>query len=359
MKQIITPKDFTYLKEIIKTPPENWFQNIYLYITEKCQLRCKHCYLGKRLKRGATMPKDKVFDNLMIWKKLGGKKLCFLGGEPTLHPQFEEVVRYANKLNYEKITLDTNGLQVALNKISNLNPSDFSYIQISLDGGSPNTNDKIRGNGSFNATLNTIKELCKKKFDIRIICTVNKCNLKDCLNILSFADQYGVSLVKYHIFSGIGTGRKNNNWVLKSNEWKRFINTLLKQKGKYKTGIQYQAAYSGKEREKLYFRQGYRGCIGRNLDRVSIFPDGKVYICSYLFDTDLNFADIKNNKLQIKRGKFNELELFFSVLKKCDNCKFNNVCFGGCPAEKIVTGFYPCNKHRNTYPICRLWKSEI
>ncbi|WP_406229529.1 hypothetical protein [Nocardia sp. NBC_01009] len=25
------------------------FRNVYLYITEACQLRCEHCYMGERL----------------------------------------------------------------------------------------------------------------------------------------------------------------------------------------------------------------------------------------------------------------------------------------------------------------------
>lgn len=356
-KDIISSQDFSYLKKIVKISPETWFKNIYLYITESCQLRCKHCYLGKRLKSGDVMSKKEVFNNLSIWKKLGGKKICFLGGEPTLHPQFEEIVQYANKLKYESVTLDTNGLKISLDKLKNLNPSDFDYIQISLDGGSSATNDKIRGKNSFDITSKTIIELCKSNFDVRIICTVNRYNLKDCLKILPFAEHSGVTLVKYHIFSGIGTGKENIKWVLSPKEWRNFTDILLEQKEKYKTKIQFQPAYGEEKVKQLYFKQGYRGCVGRNLDRVSIFPNGSVYICSYLFDTDLNFANLKNNKLHIKKTH-SELDLFFSTPKKCKDCKFNNVCFGSCPAEKIVQGHLSCNKH-GVYPICRLWKATI
>jgi radical SAM superfamily enzyme YgiQ (UPF0313 family) len=30
--------------------PYGRFRNVYLYITEACQLRCRHCYMGERLK---------------------------------------------------------------------------------------------------------------------------------------------------------------------------------------------------------------------------------------------------------------------------------------------------------------------
>ena len=361
IKKFLTHQDFSYLKKIVDEPPKNWFKNIYIYITEKCQLRCKHCYLGERLKRGAVMPKEEVFGNLVFWKRIGGEKLCFLGGEPTLHPNFEEIVRYANDLKYEKVIMDTNGLQIALNKLSNLSCSDFSYIQISLDGGSSPTNDAIRGKNTFNAILNTIKELRKRKFDIRIICTVNRHNIKDCLNILSLADNLGVSLVKYHIFSRIGIGKSNSHLLINPKEWIKFINLLLDQKGKYKTKIQYQAAYGNKKTKDILLNQKYAGCLGRKLNRMSIFADKKVYICSYLFDTDLNFAeiDLKNNKLLVNKERDSELNLFSSKLKKCGRCNFNDICFNGCQAEKVVNNFHPCLKYRKIYPVCRLWKATI
>jgi hypothetical protein len=31
--------------------PYGRFRNVYLYITEACQLRCKNCYMGERLER--------------------------------------------------------------------------------------------------------------------------------------------------------------------------------------------------------------------------------------------------------------------------------------------------------------------
>ena len=31
------------------------FHNIFLYVTERCQLRCGHCYMGDRLERGLSV----------------------------------------------------------------------------------------------------------------------------------------------------------------------------------------------------------------------------------------------------------------------------------------------------------------
>jgi len=357
-KKFFNPDDFFYLSKNFDFSKNSWFQSVFFYITEKCQLRCKHCYLGKRLERGKTMSLEQITNYLRMWKKLGAKRVCFLGGEPTLHPKFKEIVKFAKSLKYEEIIMDTNGVTPALKILGQFAPSDFTYIQVSLDGSSPETHEQIRGKGTFQTTINTIKELSNRGFDVRIICTVNKLNIKDCLNILEIADELKVNLVKYHICSEEGRCKGNSKMIFTPYEWIEFIKTLSKVGKKYKTKILYQPAYADKKTGYQYFKEGYRGCIGRQLNKISIFPDGKIYLCSYLFDTDLNFAKIINNRIEINR-EINELNLFINRNLMCNNCQFNQICMGGCPAEKVIVGYLPCEKYPNIFPICRLWKASI
>ncbi|MGH3699028.1 MAG: hypothetical protein ACRDRU_17415 [Pseudonocardiaceae bacterium] len=44
--------------------PYGRFRNVYLYITEACQLRCEHCYMGERLERALKMPFDQISQTL-------------------------------------------------------------------------------------------------------------------------------------------------------------------------------------------------------------------------------------------------------------------------------------------------------
>src|SRR6266705_1609911 len=56
------------------------FRNVYLYITEACQLRCEHCYMVDRLERALKMPLPTVIQTLTTWRRLGGSKVTILGG---------------------------------------------------------------------------------------------------------------------------------------------------------------------------------------------------------------------------------------------------------------------------------------
>jgi radical SAM protein with 4Fe4S-binding SPASM domain len=344
--------------EAVDRIPYGRFRNVYLYITEKCQLRCGHCYMGERLERAIVMPYEQVCSTLLLWRKMGGSKLTILGGEPSLHPDFVDIIRFANQVGYEHVILTTNGLRPAAVKLAELEPADFAYVQVSLDGGSARTHESIRGHGTFGVSLETMGELCRAGFDTRIICTVNRANREDVLDLLPVADDLGVSLVKYHVFSVIGRGHGNDELAMEPPEWIDFYEHLDEIAGDYKTRIWYQPTYARREHMARFEQEGYRGCIGRTLDRISIFPDGRCYVCSYLFDTDFQFAEMVDGQIELNKGP-NEFDLFTSALSRasCGSCKAPGSCMGGCPAEEVVMGESSCHAYEDIVPVCRLWKS--
>ncbi|MEU1546993.1 radical SAM protein [Nocardia sp. NPDC005745] len=334
------------------------FRNVYLYITEACQLRCEHCYMGERLERALKMPLPKIAETLTTWRKLGGSKLTLLGGEPTLHPYYCEAVRLSRQLGYEHVITTTNAQKPALKKFRQLAPDDFAYVQVSLDGGSRETHDAVRGTGTFDDAMETTRELAERGFDTRIICTVNKANERDVLQLLDIADVLGVSLVKFHVFSTIGTGHGNAEMAMTPPEWVKFCDNLNQVAPEYRTRVWYQPTYARRDQMERYAAEGYQGCIGRTLDRISIFPDGRCYVCSYLFDTDLYFAQMVDGHVQLNHNT-NEFDLFTSALAEssCGGCKAG-ACMGGCPAEELVMGKASCEAYDDIVPVCRLWKSS-
>lgn len=340
--------------------PYGRFRNVYLYITEACQLRCEHCYMGERLERALKMPYDQITQTLTTWRQMGGSKLTILGGEPTLHPHYIDVIHYATALGYEHVITTSNGLDPAIRKFRRMQQNDFAYIQISLDGGSAASHDQVRGRGTFDQTLRNVAELVERGFDTRIICTVNRVNAHDCLNLLDIADEIGVSLVKYHVFSVIGSGHDAAEWGMQPTEWITFYEHLERVAPSHQTRVWYQPTYARRDRIAGYAADGYRGCIGRTLDRISIFPDGRAYVCSFLFDTDLHFANMIDGQIVVNKND-NEFDLFTRVLTQasCGGCKVPGTCMGGCPAEELVMGSASCTSEPDIVPVCRLWKADI
>lgn len=334
------------------------FRNVYLYITESCQLRCEHCYMGERLNRALKMPLPQIVDTLTTWRRMGGSKLTILGGEPTLHPDYCGSIRAAKQIGYENVITTTNAQSPALRKFRQLEPTDFSYVQVSLDGGDATSHDAIRGTATFDKALETTAELAQRGFDTRIICTVDQANQGNVLQLLDIADELGVSLVKFHVFSTIGTGHGNPSLAMTPPQWVTFCETLNRAAPHHLTRVWYQPTYARRDQMQRYQAEGYQGCIGRTLDRISIFPDGRCYVCSYLFDTDLYFARMDGDQITINHAE-NEFDLFTQPLVRssCGDCKASS-CAGGCPAEEIVMGSSSCAEYDDIVPVCRLWKSS-
>src|SRR5690606_31998665 len=156
----------------------------------------------------------------------------------------------------------------------------------------------------------------------RIICTVNKANEGDVLNLLDLADQLNVNLVKFHVFSTSGRGHGNPEMAMTPPEWVDFCDRLNEIAASHHTRMCEQPTYARRDQMDRYAAEGYQGCIGRTLDRISIFPDGRCYVCSYLFDTDLYFAQMVDGQVQLNHGA-NEFDLFTSTLAEssCGGCK--------------------------------------
>ena len=119
--------------------------------------------MGERLDRALKMSLDEVVRTLETWRLMGCSKLTILGGEPTLHPDYIQIIRAANDLGYEHVITTSNGLEPAIRKFRQMSPADFAYVQISLDGGCPDSHDRIRGPGTFDEALRSIAELVREK----------------------------------------------------------------------------------------------------------------------------------------------------------------------------------------------------
>lgn len=327
------------------------FNHIFLYITEKCQLRCKHCYMGDRLNRQMEMDINQIRKYLSYFFRIGAKHLTLLGGEPTIHNNFEEIIFLAHSIGYKEINIDTNGLYIS--KILKINNSLFNYIRVSLDGPNSDSHDFIRGKGCFKKTTKNIKILVQSGFRVAITCTISKHNIRFVSEFLDLAQEFGITLLNFHVLSEEGYGRKLLDQSLETEEWIDFCQYLEQVKHKYNFSIWYPPTWTTKSKLERYVKEGFRGCLGITIDRLSVFPDGKCYICSVLFDTSLNFGIIDENGFKLNKNE-NEFELFMDSLS---NSESNFLSW--CPAEKVIERRKSIESEQEIISVCRCWKSQI
>src|SRR5918996_1273664 len=111
-------------------------------LTYACNLACVHCLSssGRRDPRELTTGEAMAFiDELermqVFYVNIGG-------GEPTVRKDFWELVEYATQ-HHVGVKFSTNGSRITPDNAEWLRGSDYVDVQISLDGATPEVNDRV------------------------------------------------------------------------------------------------------------------------------------------------------------------------------------------------------------------------
>ncbi len=154
-------------------------QQVFLCITNDCNLRCKHCLYKPWLSAGNDMPMSVACSLLKTFYEMGAKKLSILGGEPTVYGRRNRVnclytvISYARSLGYQYIRLVTNG---QFDKL--FEPKEYSLllneVSFSFDGTIPETHEKMRGAGTFARSLTNMCKVLDAELPVDITFTVNR-----------------------------------------------------------------------------------------------------------------------------------------------------------------------------------------
>jgi len=105
-----------------------------LYVTDRCNLDCAYCTEYDNTRPHPTL------ENLKIWirkiRDLGTMRIALVGGEPLLHPEIVEIVRYCRELGLAT-SLTTNGFLLTRKLVAQLEEAGLQVLQISVDRMTP------------------------------------------------------------------------------------------------------------------------------------------------------------------------------------------------------------------------------
>lgn len=87
---------------------DNKWDSIRVYVTERCNAKCSNCFNASS--RNNQEMDVKTFEKLCFYLSSNGiEKIKLLGGEPTIHDNFVEIIRIAQN-NFKYIGVFTNGI---------------------------------------------------------------------------------------------------------------------------------------------------------------------------------------------------------------------------------------------------------
>ncbi|CAN5735717.1 mycofactocin radical SAM maturase [soil metagenome] len=306
-------------------------------LTYACNLSCVHCLSasGKRDPRELSTQQCKdIIDELermqVFYVNIGG-------GEPTVRPDFWELVDYATE-HHVGVKFSTNGVRINEAVAAKLAASDYVDVQISLDGATAEINDAVRGAGSFAMAIKALENLKAAGFkDAKISVVVTRHNVDQLDDFKALADHYGATLRITRLRpSGRGADVWDElhptsaqqvqlyDWLVMNGE-----NVLTGDSFFHLSGLGAPGALAG------------LNLCGAGRVVCLIDPIGDVYACPFaIHDKFLAGNILADNGFQ---SVWQNAPLFRELREPqsagaCGSCNHYDSCRGGCMAAKFFTG---------------------
>ena len=303
-------------------------------LTYACNLQCVHCLSssGRRDPRELTTEEcEAVIDEL---QRMQVFYINIGGGEPTIRKDFWHLVRYAVDHGVG-VKFSTNGSGIDAEVAEQLAESDYVDVQISIDGADADTNDHVRGEGSFATAVQAMEHLQAAGFEgCKISVVMTRHNIPQVDEFKAMADHYGAQL-RLTRFRPSGRG---------ADSWEALHPTDQQQRELYHWLMDHPDVLTGDS----FFHLSALGeaLPGLNLcgaGRVVclIDPVGDVYACPFVLHDEFLAGSVRDEggfqKVWQESDLFTELREPQSA-GACASCGHFDACQGGCMAAKFFTG---------------------
>lgn len=197
-------------KDSIKKSGIRKINTLYFYLTEGCNLACRHCWMGPRFDaegdRYPTLSVDVFETAIREAKPLGLTGVKLTGGEPLLHPQFNSLLEIVRREDL-RLTIETNGLLCTPEIASEIAKSPKRFVSVSIDGTDAETHEWVRGvTGSFEAACQAVRNLVAAGIKPQVIFTVMRKNASQVDAMVRMVEELGASSLKFNVVQPTARG---------------------------------------------------------------------------------------------------------------------------------------------------------
>lgn len=282
----------------VKRPPpikssDPSLRYLELQITNKCNLKCRHCYIKDRDKKELSVNQLRTI--LKEFEHMQGLRVLVTGGEPLLHSQFEEINKMLPRFLLRKVFF-TNGILLDEEIIKRLNVDE---IQVSIDG-LEHAHDFLRGKGTYRLAMKAVTLSLDHGFHVSVATMVHPGNLKDFDEMDRLFKDIGIREWTVDVPCVVGRLENNAELQIKPEVGGRYL--------KYGYGSGLHTAYPG---------------FGCGLHLMAVMADGKIAKCTFYSDNAVGRVEegLSACWQRIRPIRLSELAC---------NCDFVESCRGGC-----------------------------
>ncbi len=279
----------------------------YLIATRRCNLGCPHCYMGEP---GADdYPLEDVLKAVESILKLKPTRSYITGGEPSMRPDLEEVVK---AFKGSKLVLCTNGTMPEKVPYALLKEAG-AKLQVSLESCSEAQHDTIRGYGNHKLASETARRAASYGIEVEVVPTIAPGGQIEIEDMLNFAGSLGAGC---HGSLMVSAGRARGE---RHNDERQLLGSIC--------------GYLSKCVEKGEIEDGWnledivpmlsRDTCGAGSRIVAFTGDGEIHPCHLLWDRPIDQEVLLRN---------------VDCDSACSGCDVRYLCGGGCMAAARLNG---------------------
>ncbi len=316
---------------------------IFWILTNKCNLRCIHCVQDSGIAYDGELSAMECRSIIDQFNEMGVCELSFSGGEPlSVFDKLIDIGSYSRDLGF-KLSVATNAVSASMQRAQMLSDAGFGYAQVSIEGPQA-LHDKIRGRGSFEATIKGIANLNKAGLSIMLACTVSDANKNDLESVIELAKQLEVRGVRFVRFLPMGRGLDHIDmfsisrddelstaeklWKLKWQNINNLVITFNKHYASY--GMKVAPDVSGLDE----FDWKWDCPAGRM--RATVMPTGEITTCPLIGSLGLSGGNVRTHDFRKLWDSSSFFQEFREEKEDCIGCKEWKICKGGCKAWSYV-----------------------
>jgi len=289
---------------------------VFLYVTDECNIRCTQCYYSPWLKKGhAEMPTSVALALLRKFRELGAMKVTLLGGEPTLYGQapgnepLSYLVHAAHQMGFEYVRMVTNGL-FKESILVDERLREIDEITFSMDGDTAEIHDALRGRKTFERSLKNLQAAVREGYTVNMTMCVHRGNIGRTTDgtlylsrAIKWAAALGVKSFNIHPLFRMGVPR--DAWTgdtdIQPLEWLTAYREIQESIKRSEYGIRVRVPLrfaTNAEFDKKPRFHGY--CSVKHADRLDVHPNGQIHTCALHNGTPISVAIFEDTSNQVR-----------------------------------------------------------
>jgi mycofactocin biosynthetic radical S-adenosylmethionine protein MftC len=296
-------------------------------ITAACNIACVHCLSSSGKRRPRELTTQQALALVDELAEMQVFQIHFGGGEPFMYHGIWEVLERCRDRGLV-MCVSTNGTLITQERTRRLAQLEPIYFQVSLDGGTPQTNDRIRGQGVFERALRGLELLAAENLSLTVNSVLTRYSFDELDRLYEIAASFNSKLRVTRLRP---SGRGQDVW-----------DELHPTREQYREFADWLQAHPDVLTADSFFHLNAFGNKLAGLDMCGaatatccICPEGEVYPCAFFQAPEFEAGNLHEHSFK-EIWQHSSLFSFYRNMGggACSGCGQYGVCHGGCPATK-------------------------